>query len=146
MTDNETTVVSVEQVVRLEEATAALSSAVQGLKESVKGLSTYTHRTRHYIRWLVISIALDVLLTFGLGYVGFQGHEAANQALQDAHSTKAFCVSSNVARAENLELWDHLFAVSSPPKTKEGAAKLKELRVYIDHTFAPRDCSNIVQK
>jgi hypothetical protein len=131
-----------------------LTTALQGLAqrlEDVKGDSEardeqqvkYGHRSR-------LLIFIDIALTVVLGLVGWQAHDASNSAAQNRQSTLISCQQTNVARAENQQLWNYVLTLFSPRPGETAAEKaagekvLAALRAHVDTTFAARDCRKLL--
>lgn len=147
---------------QLAEALDGLSGRLDGVKEDSEkrdaDLRTYGRRNRRY---LVFDIALTVALAVST-FIAVGASQSARDAQASAAAARAavtvtaqdnrnLCLSSNAARAQNLELWDHLLNLSSasPPRPGETAAEqaqgrreLAALRAYVSHVFAPRDCAH----
>ena len=129
----------------------AMTASMDGLARQVGGLNTqvdaqesYGRRNRRMIWGLVISIALDAALTVALVGVAVATNDAANKATQVHNQQVTTCLSSNEARAKNVQLWDHVLSI--PPTVPRSAAQAKQaedFKIYVHQVFAPRDCSKI---
>ncbi len=114
-------------------------------------------------RWLVVLIPLDILVTV-LGLVvtfylvNFSGQLHRAQAAQAAverqlHASQlAGCAIGNKSRAAQIQLWDHVIAISSVPPRETPAqktarlAKLAGFRAYVGQTFRQIDCAALYRK
>jgi hypothetical protein len=73
------------------------------------------------------------------------------RAVQGEISSRAsvvqLCQSGNESRAQQVTLWTHLVAISTPPPHETAAQRaIREARVrqflgYVREVFAPRDCA-----
>lgn len=126
----------------------AILARLVTLNTNIEDLTKYGRKNRKFIRWLAASLIFDVVLSLGLGTVALNARSASDHArqatsaahvnAQNAHTT---CVSGNESRKLNRELWQYVLSV--PPSTPQTADQLKvrqQFQVYIDKTFAPRDC------
>ena len=114
-----------------------LTGAVTGLAAEVKRLRTYGRFNRKFI---LFDIALTVLLA-GVGAISVNATHAASHA---ASAQLALCQSSNVARAQQIELWDYVISLGSgKPKTVQEQQNLAKFEAHLKVIFAPRDCSHI---
>lgn len=123
-----------------------LTAAMGAVSEDIQRLTAYGRRNRRLIWGLVISIILDLALTVSVAIVAVQAHDANGAANQNRVSAIAACQSTNVARAQNQQLWDYLLAISQPRPGESAAQRargekaLAEIRAKVATTFAPRDC------
>ena len=114
------------------------------LPAAVEVLLKDARKRSRQVKLLAISLALDILLTFGFGFVSFRTAEIASQADSNSAALQRTCESTNEARANNKKLWDYLFAQPpAPDQTPEQAAAIAQFKVFVDKTFAPRDCDII---
>jgi hypothetical protein len=134
------------------EALATAKSLIEGVRalgEEVKGLRGSVHRSWWYI-------GVDVALTIVLAVVTVIAIHAssdasgARAAASAEHSSLiAACLLGNQTRAQEIDLWDHLAAISKPGpgETKRQIAKGQRevgmLLAYIKATFAPRPCAKL---
>jgi hypothetical protein len=132
------------------DAAKGLTGALNGVTQELKRLAAYGHKNRRMIWGLIVSITLDVLLTVVVAVFAIQAHDAdasATAARQIAavaqQADRNLCLSSNVSRAQQLGLWDYLFTLAGPAKTKEGAKLDAEFLHHVATLFAPRDCSHV---
>lgn len=82
--------------------TEALTEMGKAIDQRDDTLTGMIKRGRRTSRWLIVSIAFDVLLTFGIGWLASAYH--ANSNLQVA----VLCQSSNSSHASNQILWDRV--------------------------------------
>lgn len=108
---------------------------------SIDDLAKASRRNRVLIRLLAFSVALDVLLSIGLGALAWQARQVADQANSIQARAYATCQASNEARAGQVQLWHYLLDLTSAsPRTPEQQRQVGEVRAYVDHLFAPRRC------
>jgi hypothetical protein len=133
-----------------------LTEALHGLSERLAevkrdsedrddALARYGRGNRRRILLTWVSLAIDIALTVALTLFAIQAHHAAA-------SNRNLCLSSNVARAQNLQLWVHLIDESENQQDRPGEAaaqktaakkELDALKVYVSHVFAARNCDRI---
>lgn len=133
------------------EAAQKLTSALDGMSERLEAVSArldeqgqYGRRNRRLIRWLVLSLALDALLTGAFAFGAVKVNEANTRTVQVHNQQVATCQSGNEARQLNVKLWDYvLSAAASRPLTAERKKQIDDFKAFVHTTFAPRDCSKI---
>ena len=126
-----------------------LTGALNDVAAEVRRLRTYGRRNRWFIVFdIVLTVALAVSTFIAIG---------ASQSARDAQASAAaaraavslaqqdsrnLCLSSNVARAQQIGLWDYLFTIAGKPGTAQAAKLDAEFKHHLAVVFAPRDCSN----
>jgi hypothetical protein len=114
-----------------------LTEALGAMAAEVKQLRTYGRRNRKFI-WF--DVALTILLT-AVSVVAVFAIQSAHDAEQN---NRALCLSSNVARAQQIDLWNFAIALG---KGKPQTAQQKEITARFEahlHTlFKPRNCSHV---
>ena len=66
---------------------------------------------------------------------------------RSAASIVQLCQAGNVARAQQLQLWEHLVAIAVPPphetrgQMRRRLATTQAFLVYVGKVFAPRNCA-----
>ena len=128
---------------RLEEVRADSEDRDQQLAERDAQLSRYGQRNRHLIWVTIVSLALDVLLTAALAVVAVQANHASGAASAVAQSDRNLCLSGNVARAQQVSLWNYVLTISQQPASSAERARVAEFRTHLHKLFAPRDCAHI---
>jgi hypothetical protein len=129
----------------------ALTASMDGLAQQVGVLNaqvdaqeSYGRRNRRMIWGLVVSLLLDAILTVVIVTVKVQANRASDQTAQVRTQQITTCVSTNEARALNVQLWEYVLTI--PPSqqlTEEQKKRISDFRVFLRRTFAPRDCSKI---
>lgn len=100
-------------------------------------------------RWAVLMVLASVLIlvasvTGNIVYTRSVESEADQKARRAHQQQVATCLSSNEARAKNIQLWEFVFKLTATPEqTPEQKARVAKFRAYLYDTFAPRDCSKI---
>lgn len=121
-----------------------LAEANEQANSRLDAQSTYGQRNRHMIWGLVISLILDVALTFALVTVSIRTTHANDKATQAHNQQIATCQSSNEARAVNRQLWDYVLSLpAARPRTAEQEKRIADFKGYVHRVFADRDCSKI---
>jgi hypothetical protein len=136
-----------------------LTSALTGLSERLdavkadsedrdKGLKRYGRLNRRLV-------VIDILLTVAIAaatWVSAHAYDTASQAADSASqlrtSTIVACQQANVARAENVQLWNHLLdmSASKPPPGQTAAQHAKVIaafRAYVATVFKAKDCEKL---
>lgn len=110
-----------------------LTGAVNVLAAEVKRLRKYGRTNRRFVLF-------DIALTVGLTLFGALAVHAASQAAHANSAQLALCQASNVARAQQVTLWDHVIG-ESHPRSKEQAHALAAFGAYVHMVFRPRNCA-----
>lgn len=86
----------------------------------------------------------EAVLTLVLGYV-FIRQSVSNAQIQNNHNALvSSCLSGNDFRKTNLALWEYILSIPpQEPPTPEQKKVAATFKVYVEKTFAPRDCSQI---
>jgi hypothetical protein len=126
------------------------TEAMIALAAEVKQLRTSGRRTWKFV---LFDVALTILLAV-VSFIAVHASDSARGAQTAAVAARAaakvaeqdnknLCMSSNVNRAQETGLWDFLFDLAGPAKTKEGAKLDAEFLHHVAVLFAPRDCSHV---
>ena len=129
----------------------ALTEGMYALSEEIQGLKSYGHRNRRLIRLTILGLCIDVILSILLSLGFVQVNDIAHKADKNARTQKTTCLSSNEARAGNIQLWEHVLDLSAqtprpnetPDQRAEQQQQTDQFRAYIHHLFAPRDCNHL---
>ena len=114
-----------------------LTGALTQMAAEVKRLRKFGRTNRRFI-------VFDVLLTIALAATGAVSVHATQTASSASASNLALCQSSNVARAQQVELWDFVLSLSSgKPQTARQEKNVAEFRQHLEAIFAPRDCGHV---
>jgi hypothetical protein len=117
--------------------------------DPLEGIRKHIARQKTMIKWIIISICADALLT-GVAIVGvLRANEAAAQANHVASATHINCLAANEGRATETHLWN--FILSFPPDTvgktpaqiEAQQTQIDQFKAYIATNLAPRDCDTI---
>lgn len=107
----------------------------------IDALVRASKRNRRLIRYLAISVGLDVLLSLGLGVLAWRANQLALQANSISAREYATCVAGNDARAGQITLWDYVIDLPpTTPRTPAQQQQADQFKVYVHHLFAPRKC------
>lgn len=121
-----------------------LTSALTDLSERLGDTLAYGHRNRRMIWGLIISLALDLVLTAGLTISLIQSDRASNEARSVHRQQVVICESGNEGRALNVKLWTYVLSIPPPQsRTHEQEKRVAEFKVFLTKTFAPRDCGKV---
>jgi hypothetical protein len=129
-----------------------LTAALGTMSAEVRRLSAYGHRNRRMIWGLIISIALDVTLTVVVAVFAVQAHDANTSAAAARavaavaqQDSQALCEAGNVARAQQVDLWDYVLSLSRKPTTPEQEKVVAQFEQHLHAVFAPRNCAALGQ-
>jgi len=131
-------------------AAESLEQSMGALADEMRSLSDYGHRSRTLIWGLVVSLALDVVLSVILGIVALQASDASHRATeatsvsaQNALNAKVTCEVGNESRRLQIQLWTYVLDLSStdPSQTPQQKQQVAQFREYIKHVYSPRDCA-----
>lgn len=96
---------------------------------------------KNQVRWLAVSLLLDVLLTIAFGWVTIQTHNLAVEAESNKTALIRNCETANEARKNQRALWGFILSVPpQEPRTPEQQKRVDSFSQFVDTTFAPRDC------
>lgn len=131
------------------QAAASLERSMDSLGNQIHALTKYGRQSRRLIWSLAASLLLDLVLSVIVWVVAVQANhasdlaaEATSVANQNHQAQVTTCVASNEARAATVQLWNYVLDLST--KNELGADKHKQIddfRVYVNTTFAQRDCN-----
>jgi hypothetical protein len=117
-----------------------LDRRIAGSREIEELRKAGRHRQR-LIRILGASLALDILLTGGFGWLAWRADQSARAAASLQAQAHATCLSGNEARAGQRQLWHYILDLPpTAPRTPAQQEQADRFAVYIDSTFAPRRC------
>lgn len=106
-------------------------------------------RSRRTTRLLAVSVVLDVMLSLFALYLARAQYDVTH-AIRG--SQLASCTIGNHFRAGQVQLWDHVIAVSTAPPHESSAAraarlaKLAAFHAYVGHQFAPVNCTQLYRR
>lgn len=143
------------------QAATELKEATASLGEKFETTQTFSRETRRIAkvcadtsdklsRWVKVLIAVVIVLALVTGGVianAVRSNEANSKANRIQEYQVASCDSANDSRAAQRQLWAYVLDLSSktdPSEPKMTAAEKKRLaqfRVYVNTTFAAKDCS-----
>lgn len=92
-------------------------------------------------------VVLAVIAVLVAGASSWFAVRAVQGAISSRASVVQLCQSGNESRAQQITLWSHLVAISTPPphqtpaeQARRRAATISFLR-YVRQVFAPRNCT-----
>lgn len=102
----------------------------------VNALARLVLRDRVIMRALIVSLVLDVSLTFFAIFGTVYLHDVTQA------SVKATCISGNRARADNRYLWQHVISIEEKRHhVSHPSAALVQFEKIVAAATHPRDCS-----
>ena len=120
-------------------------ATAEGLQAALAAMAGELQRVRQGERrnraFVIFDIALTVLLTL----VGGVAVHSATVASQADKAQLALCQAGNVARAQQLGLWDYLFHLAGKPPTSQARKLDAEFLHHVHTVFMPRNCSKLGQ-
>lgn len=124
-----------------DEAIAAaqkLVTAMNAITVEMVEVRKVSKKHQFLIRLLGLSVAFDVLLTIGMGGVGYTAHHTASEV---SKAQKTACISSNEARKVQTDLWNYVFNITDDTRSPEQADRIQQFKGYIATAFAQRNCN-----
>jgi hypothetical protein len=133
----------------------ALSGVIDDLRGEVVTLALFGRRNRNLIRAIAASVALDIILSLGLGYGLHQEHNIDVKATEarEAIATNQFsgCLFGNESRAAQKRIFDAIFAaaLAKPPPGETAADKIQRLATVasiqdlVTKAYGSRDCGPV---
>lgn len=111
------------------------------LPSAVRVLIDDAKKRRNQIRWLVVSITLDFILTIGLTVLSIRTNQVASLAQSNRTALIQNCETSNDSRERQRALWAYVIALPpQQPPTPEQQKRVEEFQKFVDTTFSQRDC------
>lgn len=108
---------------------------------SIHALEQASRRSRRMIHLLAFSLAFDILLSIGLGVLALRANQLAIEANSIEERARSTCLSSNEARAGQMQLWHHVLDLPpTAPRTAAQQQQADQFGRYVDNLFAPRKC------
>src|ERR1035441_5712702 len=99
-------------------AVSNLTTSFNGMTEQMKRLTRTQKTSRHIIRALIVSVALDIILSISLALVVVIGHNnSVSQDNQIRAANITACNLANTNRTEDLQVFSDLIrlpAISAP--------------------------------
>ena len=93
-------------------------------------------------RALVFLFVLNVLLA-GANML-WTAHQVTRGSAAAVAVTRALCESSNVARAQSIQLWDFILDLpASAPPTAAQEKRTAAFRAFLGKAYQPRNCAHI---
>lgn len=138
------------------DAARGLTAALREVWTELRKLNKYTHRTRHIVWGILLSLAIDAALTGWVYHVAKQSGQASSRSAavqaysRGVHeSTIVACQMGNVRLARQRHALDTILTIGSPPPHASAARRkaLEEFRrealAQVAQGWAPRDCSRV---
>jgi hypothetical protein len=132
-----------------------LATSFTAMTEQMKRLTRGQKANRHIIRALIVSVALDIILSISLALVVYIGHNnSVDQDNQIRAANITACNLANTNRTEDLQVFSDLIKLPaiSAPQFQTGAAKATQAAGYLKlntelkQAFAPRDCVKLYEQ
>jgi hypothetical protein len=116
-------------------------AGVTGMDENVRHLMLSSRRNRLLIQVLGVSVAFDIVLSVGLGWVAFTANSAAARANSVQQQQRSTCLATKKARAAQVQLWTYILDLPpATPRTPAQEQQAEQFRLYITRSFAQRHC------
>lgn len=123
---------------------AALTESVERLTIAVAEVARRERRSRIALFWTAVGLALDLLLSVGLGFVAIEARKAGDSAEANQSNARVTCESANQSRLAQIQLWTYVLdeVSKAPGRTPEQIKLVRDFRVYISQVFAQRNCDD----
>lgn len=128
------------------EAASRLESAMLGLSRDFREVEAAGARSRVMIYALAAVVVMMLCAFAWLAVLTHRADEASSDASQARRGQLTACDASNDGRALTRQLWGYVLDESvrpvkgRPVKTKAELAQIAKFRLYVNTTFAARDC------
>lgn len=138
----------------LEERSDALDKKLEDnpIDDAIATLLKDAQKRRRQIIALAISLMLDLWLTIGLAFLSIQARNTAIAVQNSKDSIVASCEAANEFRLTEAALWNHILAIEpvverelTPEEQARQDKTVADFRVFLETTFAPKDCSNVIK-
>ena len=113
---------------------ADLTGSLNRMADEVRRLRRYGRTNRRFV-------LVDIALTLAVFFAGALAVHASSRANSADSAQLALCQSSNVARAQQIDLWEFLIHLSPPPRTARGRELIAKFEHHLHVVYAPRDCA-----
>ena len=134
------------------EEIARSNVAIAESNDRITELGSYGRRNRHIIKGLVLSVVLDIMLTFLFAIAVAKAQRAsdrvatvaaANRVLSISNHANALaaCEALNAQRASDIVLFTYVIDHEPAPTTLAEANALATQRARVTQAFAQRVCS-----
>lgn len=131
----------------LDRMSEQLEAVREGSEERDEALREYGRTNRRLIRGLIVSLVIDIIVTVAVGIIGIQAHNNAVAIRKTSASNLALCLASNVARHQQIELWDFVLSLGSDKhRTAQEEQNVAAFRAHLAAIYAPRDCTALGKK
>lgn len=118
----------------LDQRLKATDTNVEG---SIQALITASKSNRKLINWVIVSMIVEAIVAFVSVF-------AFVKASQNHSTLITNCNSGNEFRATEKSLWNFILSIPSETKpTPEQQKQLEGFKVFLEKTFAPRDCTTL---
>jgi hypothetical protein len=119
-----------------------------GVSHVIQGLVKTGRTNRRIIVGLLISLALDILLSIAVAIIAVKANDTASTAASAKTQARQNCIAGNASRADQLKLWTYVLSFP-PPVNETPAARRRRMAAtvkftaFIHRVFAPRDCDHL---
>lgn len=107
---------------------ARLRQAMTDLSGDIGDIREYAQRTRHFTRWLTVSILFDVLLSCALGFIAVETRTAT-------------CRAGNEFKRADKARWEYIVSLTPVPTDPHDKAIRDKFVAYINAADELRTCS-----
>jgi hypothetical protein len=122
---------------------------VNPIDKTIDTLLKADQRNRRHILLLTLSLIFDLVLSVVLAFGWHNNHNLAIRAETNRDAIIRNCETSNESRAKNKQLWTYI--LNLPPSngqtvTPDQQKRIDNFKVFVDDTFAQRDCKAEINK
>jgi len=117
----------------------AISTMLDKVSRRIEAVAGRERRTRLLAVGMLVSFALDIVLTVVVTVLSVN---ALSQASSIHQSQLAACSISNQTRVEQITLWDYVVQLSSQ-NPNANKAQLSQFEAFVKKTFQPVNCAQV---
>jgi len=117
----------------------SLGGSVDSLVGKFEQMAEAQTRARRTVRWVIVSIVFDVLLsltTAGFGYVAIH---ADHSSKSNRNTLVASCNTANVTRLNEIAIW-RVFLSTPDAIAMHGPLAKDPIYQFVEKTYAPHVC------
>lgn len=119
------------------------------IDEQIAALIKADARRKRQIFLIILSLVFDLILSLFLAFGWHTNHNLAIRAETNRDAIIRGCEISNDSRAKNKQLWAYILQLPSSdgqPRTPEQQKRVDDFKMFVDDTFAPRNCQGEINK
>ena len=131
-----------------------LSATMKTVVAEIARLRQFGRRNRKFI-WFDIALTFLLAAVSGIAFYAVQSAHDANVSAAAARAVagvaqqnnRALCLSSNIARAQQVDLWDYIIGLNKVrPQTAQQQENTARFETHLHVLFAPRNFAHLNSK